>query len=57
VLLLLLLLLLLQARAMWLVGACGTELESEQWINACDLSVQHTTEYAAAAAAASDSRP
>jgi hypothetical protein len=35
------LLLLLQARALWLVGACGTELEREQWIDAWDLSVQH----------------
>jgi hypothetical protein len=43
---------LLQARALWLVGACGTELEREQWIDAWDLSVQHTTECAAAAAAA-----
>jgi hypothetical protein len=30
--LLLLLLLLLQARALWLIGACGTKLE--QWIGA-----------------------
>jgi hypothetical protein len=37
----LLLLLLLQARALWLVGACGTELEREQWIDAWGLSVAH----------------
>jgi hypothetical protein len=30
----LLLLLLLQACALWLVGACGTDLEREQWTNA-----------------------
>jgi hypothetical protein len=36
-----LLLLLLQARALWLVGACGTELAREQWIDAWGLSVQH----------------
>ncbi|WIA23852.1 hypothetical protein OEZ85_013510 [Tetradesmus obliquus] len=31
----------LQARALWLVGACGTELEREQWVDAWGLSVAH----------------
>jgi hypothetical protein len=40
-LLLLLLLLLLQARALWLVGACGQELNGEQWVDAWGLAVAH----------------
>jgi hypothetical protein len=43
----------LQARALWLVGACGTEFEREQWIDAWGLSVALLTLLPAAAAAAS----
>lgn len=30
-----------QARALWLVGACGGELPREQWVDAWGLSVSH----------------
>jgi hypothetical protein len=39
--LLLLLLLCPQARALWLVGACGQELQNEQWVDAWGLAVSH----------------
>lgn len=30
-----------QARALWLVGACGQELQNEQWVDAWGLAVSH----------------
>lgn len=30
-----------QARALWLVGACGQELQQEQWVDAWGLAVAH----------------